>query len=85
MVGAVGFARRVNNKTENKVGSVLDTVAAAEAEKGDFQAAVRNEQRAVAVEKGSKRDSFQKHLQVFQSGQPLRIPAEPSDFQETKI
>ena len=82
---AVGFARRVNNKTENKVGSVLDTLAAAEAEKGDFQAAVRNEQRAVAVEKGSKRDSFQKHLQVFQSDQPLRIPAEPPDFQETKI
>lgn len=73
---AVKFAAAVNKKTEGKIAGILDTLAAAEAEVGDFRAAVRDEQRALIVDKGEKRDVLQKHLQVFQNGQPLHIPAE---------
>lgn len=79
---AVQFARAVNRKTGNKVPSVIDTLAAAEAEAGDLRAAVKNEQRALSLAK-SERSSMERHLKAFQNGQALRVPADPPELLRT--
>jgi hypothetical protein len=65
---------------------LLDTLAAAQAEKGDFEEAIRTQQRAIqqANELGEEklRAEFEKHLARYKQKQPYRkeakgTPAKP--------
>lgn len=59
---------------------VLDTLAAAHAEAGDFEKAVETEQQAIELAHDADREAFRQHLALYQSGQPLRVetPSAPS-------
>ena len=52
----------------------LDTFAAAYAEVGRFEDAVRTEREAVARIGGAPRDEFRKHLRSYEGGKPWREP-----------
>jgi tetratricopeptide (TPR) repeat protein len=73
---ALEFARAANRETRNQNSSFVDTLAAAEAEVGDFRAAVKDQQRAVSMAKGD-RITLQQHLQTYLEGKPLHIPPDP--------
>src|SRR6266566_2657954 len=55
--------------------NTIDTLAAAYAEIGDFDSAVRYAQQALAVKDTSPRDSkrIQRHIQLFQQHKPIRL------------
>lgn len=73
---AVQLAKRVCQLTANREPLLLDTLAAAYAETGQFDAAVQTAQRAVdtAAEAGlaDLAKSIREHLAQYQSGRPLR-------------
>jgi tetratricopeptide (TPR) repeat protein len=58
---------------------LLDTLAAAQAEKGDFEQAIRTQQRAIkeATDLGEEklRAEFEKHLARYKQNQPYRKEA----------
>jgi cytochrome c-type biogenesis protein CcmH/NrfG len=60
---------------------LLDTLAAAQAEKGDFDEAIRTQQRAIeqAVQMGEEklRAEFEKHLARYKQRQPFRKESKP--------
>ena len=55
--------------------NTIDTLAAAYAEIGDFDAAVQYAQQALAVKDISPKDSkrIQRHIQLFQQHKPIRL------------
>ncbi len=73
---AVQLAKRVCQLTANREPLLLDTLAAAYAETGQFDAAVQTAQRAAdaATEAGlaDLAKSIREHLAQYQSGRPLR-------------
>ena len=75
---AVRYARRADKKQPNDV-AVLDVLAAAHAEAGDFEQAVRIGERAIAVaqQKGQSRDAavVEARLSLYRNDQPYRSPA----------
>jgi tetratricopeptide (TPR) repeat protein len=79
---AVRVAKDVTRNTGNKNPGFIDTLAAAEAEAGDFRAAIKDEERALSIA-GDKREIIQNHLEAFQQGQPLHLPPEPPQFRKT--
>jgi tetratricopeptide (TPR) repeat protein len=74
---ALELAQKAVDMTQGKVWEVLDTLAAAQAEKGDFAAAVKTSEQALALGSdaaihGGVRD----RMALYQAGQKYRMPAD---------
>jgi hypothetical protein len=71
------LAQRLNTITENREPRVLDTLAAAYAETGDFARAVRAAQHAVPQVPAQHLDlkkAIEDRLQTYQNGKSYRDP-----------
>jgi serine/threonine protein kinase/Flp pilus assembly protein TadD len=72
---ALELATRANEMTEFKDAGVVDTLAAAYAELGDFESAVKWANKAIELEANeANRDELSKHLAEFQQKRPWREP-----------
>jgi tetratricopeptide (TPR) repeat protein len=74
---AVQHARGASERLRHGSATVLDTLAAAEAEIGDFRSAVKNEKRALSLAKDN-RSLYNQHLQSYMNASPVREAPEPS-------
>jgi len=81
---AVKLAQQVCERTGNKEGMFLDTLAAAHAEAGDFAAAVRAQERALGDTSYAKRHGAdaQKRLHLYKDKKPYRSEPLKSDSPE---
>jgi tetratricopeptide (TPR) repeat protein len=68
---AVQHARGASESLKHGSPIVLDTLAAAEAEIGDFRSAVKDEKRALSLAKGD-RSLYNQHLQSYINASPVR-------------
>jgi tetratricopeptide (TPR) repeat protein len=73
---AVRHARGASEILKHGSPMVLDTLAAAEAEIGDFHSAVKDEKRALSLAKGD-RSLYNQHLQSYMKDSPVREAPEP--------
>ncbi len=74
---AVQHARGASESLKHGSPMVLDTLAAAEAEIGDFRSAVKDEKRALSLAKGD-RTLYNQHLQSYMKASPVReVPEQP--------
>ncbi|HWW00177.1 MAG TPA: hypothetical protein VNZ64_10820 [Candidatus Acidoferrum sp.] len=75
---AVSFAEKVDDATKHKDPLILDTLAAAYAEAGQFEKAVTTEKSAIAVSKtDSQRNEFQARLRLYETNTPFRASRPP--------
>jgi len=78
---AIRLAERASRLTAGENPSVMDTLAAAQAETGDFAAAIRTIQRAITLAESSGRldllDGLRSRLTRYQAGQSLAPPRVP--------
>jgi tetratricopeptide (TPR) repeat protein len=73
---AVQYARGASETLKHGSPMVLDTLAAAEAEIGDFRSAVKDEKRALSLAKGD-RSLYNQHLKSYMNANPVREVPEP--------
>jgi arylsulfatase A-like enzyme len=76
---ALRLAQAAVAETEGRHPDYIDTLAAAYAETGDFERAIAEQRRAIAMLEGHDLpegvvESFQRHLAAFESGEPVREP-----------
>jgi Flp pilus assembly protein TadD len=70
---ALALARRACRLSETPVASYLDTLAAAYAENGDFEHAVKSQEEALPLEWSEERiDAFRQRLSLYQQSKPYR-------------
>ncbi len=70
---AVEFATRACELTKSKNPIILDTLAAAQAEAGDFDAAVRTQKRALELLNDERqKDDYRSRLVLYQAKKPYR-------------
>lgn len=69
---AVRYAKAANALSGGRDAAILDTLAAAEAEAGDFASAARNQRQALAFAKGNKLNGGDKRLRLYENHQPYR-------------
>ncbi len=75
---AFQYASKACDLTHWKNAGYIDTLAAAYAEIGDFEEALKSQQRAVAmVAKGDHAEELQAHLELYQAKKPYREPLKP--------
>lgn len=72
---ALRIAIKLNATTGDKVPNILDTLGAAQAASGDFEAAARTAQRAIGIAKAAGHDrlvaNMTKRLALYQAGKPF--------------
>jgi len=73
---AVQHARGASESLKHGSPIILDTLAAAEAEIGDFRSAVKDEKRALSLAEGD-RSLYNQHLQSYMNASPVREAPEP--------
>jgi predicted Zn-dependent protease len=71
---AVELATLACEDTNWENASLIDTLAAAHAENGDFSEAVKWSTKAVEMSEGDERQDLQENLQHFKNRQPIREP-----------
>jgi tetratricopeptide (TPR) repeat protein len=71
-VKAVTAARRACELTDGKRADCLDALAAALAEKGEFEEAVRSAEQAVELAREAEKPAYRAHLEGYRQGQPWR-------------
>jgi tetratricopeptide (TPR) repeat protein len=69
---AVRYARAANELSGGRDPEMLDTLAAAEAEAGDFEGAARDEREALALAKGKNLRGGEKRLRLYENHQAYR-------------
>jgi tetratricopeptide (TPR) repeat protein len=69
---AVHYAQAANRLSGGHDPALLDTLAAAEAEAGDFESAAREERKALALAKSKKVKGGEKRLSLYEKHQPYR-------------
>jgi len=75
---AVSWALKALQKLGEQDSNVMDTLAAAYAEKGDFAAAVSTQEKAILLLKDTTRNNdFQVHLKSYQAKKPWRDSGSP--------
>lgn len=68
---ALDYAKRAGSHASQKNANQLDTMAAAYAESGDFDQAIKAEQEAISLVKG-KYPEYRKRLALYQNRKPYR-------------
>lgn len=73
---AIGFAERAAELTKYEDDGVLDTLAAAHAERGDFEKAVKYVKEAIKIARGRTATSvimeYEEHLAAYKANKPWR-------------
>ncbi len=69
---AISLATKACELTEYKQGWILDTLAAAYAENGEFDKAVRWQKQAVLLAEDKLKEKLRERLLLFESGRPYR-------------
>jgi serine/threonine-protein kinase len=72
---AVENASRACELTEWKDSARLDTLAAACAESGDFESALKWQAKAIDLAADADKNSCRAHLALYQAGKPYRAEA----------
>ncbi len=72
---AVRLAKSVCEATAWKSPGMLDTLAAAYAEAGDFSSAVETQTKALAMATEMQRGDYQARLKLYQENKPFRVPS----------
>jgi tetratricopeptide (TPR) repeat protein len=74
---ALDYAQRAAEMTQGKVWEVLDTLAAAQAENGDFAAAVKTSEQAIEVgDDAAIHGGVRDRMTLYQEGKPYRMPVD---------
>src|SRR5439155_10581884 len=74
---ALRYAEKAVAASKRKDANLLDTLAAAYAETGDFPKAVATQKEAIALLKDEERRSnYRQRLHLYESNQPCRTPLE---------
>jgi len=74
---AVELAQKAVAMTQGKVWEVLDTLAAAQAENGDFTAAVATSEQALTLGSDAAiHAGVRDRMQLYQAGKPYRMPVD---------
>ncbi|HWH77887.1 MAG TPA: hypothetical protein VNT76_10970, partial [Candidatus Binatus sp.] len=74
---ALQYAEKAVTLSHRREPNMLDTLAAAYAETGDFEKAVTTQKEAIALLKEEvQRNSYRERLKLYQSKKPCRSPME---------
>ncbi len=74
---ALAYAEKAAEMTQGKVWEMLDTLAAAQAESGDYAAAVKTSQQALTLGRDAAiHAGVRDRMTLYQQGKPYRMPAE---------
>jgi tetratricopeptide (TPR) repeat protein len=74
---ALEYAERATQMTQGKVWEVLDTLAAAQAENGDYAAAVKTSDQAIRVgDDAAIHGGVRDRMTLYQAGKPYRMPSD---------
>ena len=76
---ALEHAQRAAKDTGSRNAAILDTLAAAHAEAGDFPAAVQHAEQAIALGDEAHGAGLREHLAAFRAGRAWREPGPPKD------
>ncbi|MGC8495030.1 MAG: tetratricopeptide repeat protein [Syntrophobacteraceae bacterium] len=71
-IKAEEYAKKAGKLTGWKAAYVLDTLAAAYAQAGDFEAAAKWLQRAIDLASSAQKVEFERRLDLYKSGKPYR-------------
>ncbi len=74
---AIELARRAQATVGQPLPDLLDTLAAAYAETGDFDEAAKTQEKA--IELAPAREEFRNHLELYRANQPLRLSPPATD------
>lgn len=80
---AVEIATQLAERTKNTDPIVLDTLAVAQAEAGDFKAAVANQEKAIELLKPPEKSPLRDRLELYKQEKPFRMP-EPKKAEPKK-